>query len=134
MCKVGGPMNIDFTKILTDLDDEPILRGGEDEVVNGKLKETSKEPITLAIACETALLANTAETQKLSGDAKVHRAVLAHDIHRKGKVDIIAEDVTLLKNVISEIYAPLIVWRAHALLDPKVTEVKHEASPASIER
>lgn len=104
-------MLIDFTQELTDLDYKAI-------------KTEDDKPLTLASVCEMALLANTEKTNKLTGDKKVHRAVLAQSIHTEGKVDVIAEDVAMLKEAVADAYSPLVTMRAWDILDPKVKEVK----------
>ena len=77
-------MLINFTTILTDLDEKPIPNEDKD--------------LTLAHVCEVALLATTDKVNKLSGDKKVHRAVLAQDNHRSNSdIDIMIEDIAMLK-------------------------------------
>jgi hypothetical protein len=106
-------MLIDFTKKITNLDGDPIIN--------------DKKELTLALVCENALLALTEKNNSLPGAKKVHRAILAQCIHTEGQVDIVAEDVAMIKDVIAESYSPLVIMRAWEILDPKVTDVKKGA-------
>lgn len=101
-------MLINFNAAITDLDSKPIQDG--------------EKELTLKILSTNALLAPGADDDKLSGDKKVERAVLAQKIHTKGTIDASAEEVSLLKELISKLYTPLAVMRAYELLDPKAEE------------
>ena len=99
---------IDVTTPIVDLDGKPITMDGKPDGV----------PLTLRTVAENALLATYQDEHELSGDKKVERMVLAQQIHAASKIDLTAENVTLLKQLIGKAYGPLIVGRAIAIVDP----------------
>lgn len=111
-------MLIDFTTIMKNIDGTPFI--------------FDEKELTLATVAITSLLGSTEDTNKLTADLKVHRATLAQEIYRqsaaKSRLDIMAEDVALLKDAIGKAYAPLVIKRAWDILDPKVEEVDKAAS------
>ena len=107
-------MRINVNSPITGFDGEPIVNkeeGGKSEV------------LTLKSICITALSSTTnAESQKnIAEDEKLRRFDLAMRIYKSdGEMNLDAEEITLLKKRISEIFImPVVVGRAHELLDPK---------------
>ena len=107
-------MLINFKHKIRDLDGKPFKQG-----------EDGGGEMTLGQVAEIALTMPTEKNKDLTGDKKVHRSVMAHDIHRNGEVDISLEDRTMLREAIAGLgYNFLIVGACWDLLDPKVKEVK----------
>ena len=98
-------MQIDFRQVIKGLDGKPVL-------------DETQKPVTLGVACEMALMRNAPAgpgEPELTGDKKVHYMTLAQDIHVKGKVDVISDDIVLLKKLVglfpaegSAVYMPSI--------------------------
>lgn len=112
-------MQIDFRQVIKGLDGKPVL-------------DETQKPVTLGVACEMALMRNAPAgpgEPELTGDKKVHYMTLAQDIHVKGKVDVISDDIVLLKKLVGMFPFPtnLIAFRAHELLEPRPKEVKKKA-------
>lgn len=84
------------------------------------VKEDAKN-FTLKTACVNALYAQFEDEKGLSGEEKIKRYNLAEKIYAakdKEEVDLKAEEITLLKNLIGKAYGALIVGRTYELLDP----------------
>lgn len=82
-------------------------------------------PLTLGIVASNALFAPEAPASDglgrptaVGADEKVKRAALALRIAGAGQLDLTAEETAMAKQAIGRIYAPLVVYRAWALLDP----------------
>jgi len=74
------------------------------------------KPLTAAAVAINALLAPNDE--KLAGTEKAHRYCLAQKIHQSpAEVDLKVEDVTLIKKLVGEVYAPLVVGQMFPFLD-----------------
>jgi hypothetical protein len=101
---------VDFSTVMTDMDGQPL-----------PTSQTDKTPVTLGTVADTALLNSFPDEKDISGDEKVHRFTLAVMV-KSGKVELTAENITLIKTVIAKAYGPLIVGRAWAILDPKPAE------------
>ena len=101
-------MKINFEQVLVDLDGDPI----KDDT-----KKDSRDA-TLGSVARNALLARFPDEQNLSGDEQFHRYELAS--FTKGGHDWPAEDVALLKKLISKAYGPLIIGRSYELIEPKL--------------
>lgn len=73
-------------------------------------------PVTLASICCSALMGEvSAET---TGKEKVRRYNLATSIVGKGAVNVTAEDVALLKDLVGKMFTTLCVGQAMEMLDP----------------
>jgi hypothetical protein len=94
----------DFTKPLLDLEGKPIL--------------AANIPLTLGEAVATALLANYADEQNLSGEEKVKRFLLAVKVHNATELGLTSDEITLIKKLVAKAFAPLVVGRIWAILDP----------------
>lgn len=101
-------MKIDFTSPILDLEGKPMKQGEKD--------------VTLEEIGVTALLANHPD-EKLEGSAKIERFGLALRIKAavKDKVvmDLSAEEIVMLKSLISKAYSILVTGRAWNLLEGK---------------
>lgn len=102
-------MKINFLTELTDLDGSPI---------------TDKDkPVTLKTISLTALLAQYADEQALSGEDKMKRFQIAEKIAAANAddphIDLKAEEIAEIKKLIGKGFGPLIVGRCFNTLDPK---------------
>lgn len=100
-------MTVLFGKILVDQDDQEI-------------KTDKGKPFTLKDACFQALGATFPDEQNLSGEEKFKR----YELYQKIKggtdpVELVAEDVALLKKLTGKAYGALIVGQCWNLLEGK---------------
>ncbi len=95
-------MKIDFDATLKTLDGEEIKNG--DKVVNLK-----------TITVDALLNPNGKEQPKPM--VKVERFKLAQKIHEGGEIDITVENAAMIKKLIGEGYAPLVVGQAYEILE-----------------
>lgn len=98
-------MNIDFSAVILDIEGKPTKDGAEKDLTLG------------AVSC-TALLAQYADEQSLSGDEKVKRFRLAEAAVKGGVQDIKVEDAALLKKLLAKAFGPLVVGRAYDIIEP----------------
>ena len=124
-------MKIDFNYKFVNLDGTVIPeRPPEMEEVNGKQVEKKSPPFTLRTACVNVLVMREMEkrgerAKELTGNEKVKRYELAKKIFKStGLVDLEAEQVTLLKELIGNIYPPITVGQAFEILDPHSVDEK----------
>lgn len=97
-------MKVDFGKVLTTLNGEPI-------------KDEKEGDVTLGLVSVNALLGGKPQ-ETASGQEKLKRFKLAEKISgTKGEVDVTAEDVSLLKDLIGTGFGTIIVGRALAMLE-----------------
>lgn len=101
-------MKIDFNSELTSLDGSALIDGGS--------------PITLKKVAIEALLGvmdDGGRPERMLAEQKVRYALLAQSIFSANEpLDLQVEDIAVIKDRIGRAYAPLIVMRAWALLDP----------------
>jgi len=96
-------MKVDFQKPILGLNGKPIV----DNNAGGDL--------TLATVCSRSLIAS--DTPK-NAEEKFRRGRLAIKISdSKVPLDLKVEDISLIKEVVSEIWSPLVIARAFPLLD-----------------
>ncbi len=98
-------MKIDFSAVLTDLDDKPLRESADDEA------------LTLGAAAVRALMNIYPGEENLSGTKKADRFVLASKIHKQTVVEIRSDEAALIKELIGKAYGPVVVGRAFPLLD-----------------
>lgn len=99
-------MKIDFEQKILQLNGEGI-------------KTETGESFTLRNACVVSLDAMTEDIKRLSADDKYLRGNLAARIYRtKEPINLKAEEISVLKDVVGKIYGPHIVHEAWNLLDP----------------
>ena len=97
-------MKINFFQDLIGYDEEPLKEG--DKV------------ITLAMICCNALMSQTEEDAKLSGEDKLKRFDLATFIYAsKGFCEMKVEDVALIKTLVGKFYGPMVVGPVWKLLE-----------------
>ena len=96
-------MTLDVTQVLTGLDGEAIKDG-----------DTA---IALRPICINALMAVLETDKGMSGEDKVKIWVLAGKIQKEDVVELVAEDVALLKARIGAAYGPAIAGPAFMLLN-----------------
>ena len=98
-------MIILFNRVLMDFEGEEI-------------KTDKKQVLTLKITTVNALLATFSDEANLSGEDKLKRFELAQVVNAStDPVDLIAEDVALIKKLIAKAYATLIVGQAWKMLE-----------------
>jgi len=110
-------MKIDFDSKLIDLKGK-VLK----DTVEGKQVE-----LTLKDPCLNALLANTTKPQNApieTGRDKFKKYNLAKKINSGGAVELISEDITLIKEQLGLIYPPLLVGICYDLLENPVADNK----------
>jgi hypothetical protein len=117
-------MTLDVTQVLVGYDGEalmdtkPILDGEGKQVLDDKgVPEFEKVPITLRPICINALMAVMEADKGMTGEDKVKNWCLAGKIQKEDAVELLAEDVTLLKKRIGASYGPAIVGPAFLLLN-----------------
>ena len=119
-------MKIDFNYKFVNLDGSIIPEGPDmTEEIDGKLVKRKSPPFTLRTACVNVLVMQERDAmgrqvvKELSAKEKVRRYQLAVKIFKsKGLVDLPAEDIALLKELIGRIYPPITVGQAFEILDP----------------
>lgn len=108
-------MKIDFSAILLNLQDEPLMQPVAKE-------GEEAQPATLSWIASEALLR---ATEDKDGQKKYKLYALAMKVGGGDEVELKAEDITLIKQKIGEQFAPLVVGRAFDLLEQ--TDVKAAA-------
>jgi len=103
-------MKIDFTKVLLDLEEKPIL---EPEVKEGKV--SGSRPLTLKSVCLNSLMGQFEDEKGLSGEEKIKRFLLAKKINEGGE-ELKSEEIAEIKKLVSKAYATLIVGRVFEIL------------------
>lgn len=74
--------------------------------------------LTVGAVCANALIATFADEASLSGDEKLRRFMLAQRIVTAEQVDLIAEEIALIKLLVGKGYGALVVGRVWAAIDP----------------
>jgi hypothetical protein len=98
-------MLINFESGLTDFD--------------GKvMPNASGQPATLKGIAIDALMASYQGEDKLSGEEKMNRFLLAEKIH-KGEFDLTVEEIAMLKTLIGKAFTPIVVGQAWRILEGK---------------
>lgn len=105
-------MKIDFTQTLKDIKGKPI-----------QTSEKDTTPISLGTLCQNALLAQYDSERNLDGTEKMKRWKLARKIDR-GVVDLQAEDISKIKEVVGKGFGPSVLGPVYELLDPEVFEAE----------
>ena len=99
-------MLLDVTQTLASLTGEP-------------LTDDKGKPLTLRDVCATALVSPYPDEQHLAGTEKVKRWELATRIVKQDKVELAAEDVARLKELVGKAWGVVVVGPAWELLDPQ---------------
>ena len=98
-------MKIDLNYVFKTLDGTP-------------LKNKEKD-FTMKSACINALTLSV-PNERISGEEKVKRAILAEDIYRtENEINLNVDNLKMIKDLIGQIGSPLVVKQAWDVLDPK---------------
>ena len=108
-------MKIDVTQNLKQLDGSPLTQATARCPECGQTTES--RILILRRVVVDALMAQR-QDQELSGGQKVRRYAIATQIHNEDAPDLKVEDVALIKKLVGEVYGPLVVGQAWAMLDP----------------
>ncbi len=118
-------MKIDVNYKFVELDGKIIPEQPPEMVKNdnGEMEEKKYPPFTLRKACTNVLVMREVDAQgrpkEMTGKQKVERYELAKKIHNStGLVDLQAEEIALLKELIGRIFPPITVGQAFEILDP----------------
>ena len=111
-------MKIRIDKILKDFDDKPIIKSPEVKDSEGKVIE--KEVLfSVKEACMTALV-NWQPSEKVAGDEKFRRFELAVKVKAaKTEIDVSVEEIALVKQLIGDLFSPIVVGQAWNALEGK---------------
>lgn len=82
------------------------------------IPNTSGQPATLRGIAVDALVATYQGEDKLSGEEKVKRFILAEKLY-KGENEVSVEEIALLKNLIGKAFATIVVGQAWQILEGK---------------
>jgi hypothetical protein len=110
-------MKIDVTQQLLELDGTPMVTGKQICRTCGQ-GVSDKEPLTVRWAATKALTATFRDEPSLPGDEKVARFHLALKVTREDQLDLKAEDVVLIKQLVGKMYGPVVVGQVWSILDP----------------
>lgn len=111
-------MNVDFSKVLVEIDGQEC----EYPVYETKVEEKTKEivkmlPLTLALACGMAL---NNDSDKPNSEEKFKRGKLSYKITMaKDKVSLNSELISLLKERAGATFGSSVVFQIHNLLEGK---------------
>ena len=119
-------MKIDLNYFYKTFDGQKVPKAGP-----GLDPETGKpykeiQYLTLRDVIEQVLLIQRscpmcgASSEKLSGDEKERRCILAEEIHKEGEeFELGIDDLKMLKDLIDDNFPPLVVRQSRQILDPK---------------
>jgi hypothetical protein len=79
------------------------------------LKDNGKE-LTLLNVATTSLLA-VFDDERIDGQEKAKRGMLAIKIHSNPDVELTVEEIALIKRLIGKTYVPLVVARAYEIIE-----------------
>ena len=89
------------------------------KLLNGQTIKDGVNDFTLKTACIGALTM-TNPNERISGEEKVRRAVLAETIYKaKNEIELDLDEMKSLKDLIGQHGSPLVVKQAWDILDPK---------------
>lgn len=117
-------MLIDFQQVLTSYDGstiyepETVKDGAGNPVMmgNGPMTRNSDRPMTLGFACFRAL--EYGGDDRLAGEKKAERfAICARIYNADGPVEMRAEEISMIKKLIGEVWPMQVVGAAFPLLD-----------------
>jgi len=120
---------IDFKKELLDLEDNPITQnkfGKPNE--NGNVKYEGQETITLGLIALSSLLNLSEKDKSLSGKERFERYQLSVKIQKSmtdnEPLEMVSEEITLIKEQIGDKNEPLKVGPAWDLLENKKEDIE----------
>lgn len=105
----------DFSAIILDMDNEPILECTD--AARDKPECKDKRPLTLGIVAARALLM---PEQNIKSEDSLKRGQLALNIYKASKLELTAEEIALIKQQIAKNFGPLVTARTFPMLDPGV--------------
>lgn len=112
-------MRRNMEQVILDLNNEPVM------------DPLTKKALTLTTASLNALLATYDDERGLTGKEKADRMQLALKINKRpSEVDLTAEQMTKLKELIGKAYGPLVVGRAYEMLEMEPRAVEKDAGTA----
>ncbi len=82
----------------------------------------NNDPMTLAEASISALMADYGDEKGISGEVKFKRYQLAARVQPGGLVDVSAEEVATLKQLIGKAFTPVVVGPAYEALELDPTQ------------
>lgn len=110
------PRKIDFTTVLLDQDDKPIVAiECANATTDAECKDKKQTIFTLGLVALRSL--NLAEANLQPGESQ-RRGYLAVSIYKSAGAQLSSDEITLIKNQIAKMYAPIVVMRAFEILDP----------------
>ena len=98
-------MKVNFEKVLTTMDGEPLKDG--------------QEKLTLKSVCVNALLA-TISGDTPSGEEKLTRYLLANQIYTDNEIELNSEDVSKIKKMVGMSFPTIVVGQAFQMLEGKL--------------
>lgn len=119
-------MRRNFEQPIHDLWDKPIRP--QDPKTGAYLED--KPPLTLTTVVLNALLNSFEDEKALTGKEKADRMQLALKINKRpAEVDLTAEQLAKIKELVGKMYGPLIVGRAYEMLEMEPKAVPDAAAP-----
>ena len=112
-------IDLDFTvKQLNGKDFIEKEQDGVDEKGQPKFKDLG--PFTIRKICTDALIGLYQDEEKLGAKIKAARGWLAMRIHnhKETTIELTADDITMLKDLVAKRYTPLIIAQTWEILDP----------------
>lgn len=89
------------------------------------IKDEEGKEITLKNVCINVLLMHIPK-EEINGEEKFKRFKLAHRLDAGESIDLNSSDISLLKDLITKVYSPLIVGQAYLMLENKTLNEKGE--------
>lgn len=108
-------MKYDFAKTLTDLKNKEILE--------------ADATVSMAALCQTALLAVHEADRDLSGPEKFKRFKLANRLLAESVLEVTAEEVANMKELVGRQFPPLIVGRVYEFLENPIANNANTEQP-----
>ena len=99
---------IDVTQVICEFDGEPLAVG----------EEGKEQILTLRLVCTRSLTAILRQDEGVGGEEKLRRGMLAERIYVNDEVELKAEEISLVKELVGRLYGPLVVMRVWRMLDP----------------
>jgi len=113
-------MRVYMESIMKDMNDKEIneqIPSGEKNLMGSDIMKDGM-PLTLRKVCQNALVGTYQDEQSLSGEEKVRRWSLAMKIKKSpDPVDLVSDEVVLVKKLIGKAYGPIICGPAWMLLE-----------------
>ena len=119
--KKGIKKAIQMGKVLTNLDGKEMVFSGDGP--------TDAKPMTVGSVLTAALLHPKNENERTTAETKLHRFELAREIHAAGpgSVSLSGEDISILKDLVNNIFSALVVGQTFMYLDAGELEKKEES-------